>query len=81
MGPKIHGALVLSGERHGRAVSVRLESGSSEVSVAELCRAFEAKSKKLTVESGADGIRVARRKGAQGDWLCDLWLAERLADA
>lgn len=80
IGPKVHGALVLSGQRHGRAVSVRLESGSSEVSLGEASRAFEAKSKKLTVESSAEGIRVARRKGNQGDWLCDLWLAERLAE-
>ena len=38
VGPKIHGALVLSGERHGRPVSVRLGSGEvsarSEVTVA-----------------------------------------------
>ena len=37
VGPKIHGALVLSGERHGRPVSVRLGSGEvsprSEVTV------------------------------------------------
>ena len=37
MGPKIHGALVLSGERHGRQVSVRLGGGevrsTSEVTV------------------------------------------------
>ena len=37
--------------------------------------------KKLTVEGGADGILVARKGGEQADWLCDLWLAERLADA
>jgi hypothetical protein len=36
------------------------------------------------VESGAggDGITVERRRDSSGfDWLCDLWLAERLADA
>jgi hypothetical protein len=37
--------------------------------------------KKLTVEGGPEGILVARKGGAQADWLCDLWLAERLAAA
>jgi hypothetical protein len=37
--------------------------------------------KKLVVEGGAEGIVVTRKGGAQGDWLCDLWLAERLAAA
>ncbi len=113
VGPKIHGALVLSGERHGRAVSVRLGSGEvsarSEVTVRLATPEFKAKSrdgkvrpgddvpepfaaalrempnstrwKKLTVEGGPEGIVVARKGGAQADWLCDLWLAERLADA
>lgn len=113
VGPKIHGALVLSGERHGRPVSVRLGSGEvsphSEVAVRVASPAFKAKSrdgkvrpgddvpaalaaalrtmpnstrwKKLTVEGGPEGIVVARKGGAQADWLCDLWLAERLADA
>ena len=80
VGPKIHGALVLSGERHGRPVSVRLGDGSSEVTVGEPSRAFAAKSRKLKVESGSEGIVVARKGGDQADWLCDLWLAERLAD-
>jgi hypothetical protein len=32
--------------------------------------------------AGGDGITVERRKDSSGfDWLCDLWLAERLADA
>ena len=113
VGPKIHGALVLSGERHGRPVSVRLGSGEasphSEVTVRLATPEFKAKSrdgkvrpgdevpaafatalrgmpnstrwKKLTVEGGPEGIVVARKGGAQADWLCDLWLAERLADA
>jgi len=81
VGPKIHGTLVLSGERHGRPVSVRLGDGSSEVTVGEPSRAFAAKSRKLQVESGPEGIVVARKGGAQADWLCDLWLAEHLADA
>jgi hypothetical protein len=113
VGPKIHGALVLSGERHSRPVSVRLGSGEvsphSEVTVRLATPEFKAKSrdgkvrpgdevpppfatalrdmpnstrwKKLTVEGGPEGIVVARKGGAQADWLCDLWLAERLADA
>lgn len=109
MGPKIRGALVLSGERHGRAVSMRMGDGASEVTVRVAAPEFEAKSrdgkvrppedaaavaealravpnstrwKKLTVEGGPKGI-VVTRKGMteQGDALCDLWLAERLADS
>jgi hypothetical protein len=30
---------------------------------------------------GPEGIVVARKGGAQADWLCDLWLAERLAES
>lgn len=33
------------------------------------------------VEGGPDGLVVYRRSSREGDWLCDLWLAERLADA
>lgn len=113
VGPRVHGALVLSGERHGRQVSVRLGSGEvssrGEVTVRVAAPEFKAKSrdgrvrpgdrtpvaiaaalegvpnstrwKKLTVEGGPEGIVVTRKGGAQADWLCDLWLAERLADA
>jgi hypothetical protein len=113
VGPKIHGALVLSGERHGRQVSVRLGGGEvssrGEVTVRVETPEFKAKSrdgrvrpgdevpaaiaaalgdipnstrwKKLTVEGGPEGIIVARKGGTQADWLCDLWLAEHLADA
>ncbi|HEX2393288.1 MAG TPA: hypothetical protein VHI77_10250 [Solirubrobacterales bacterium] len=34
---------------------------------------------RLEVRGGPDGILVTRRKGEARDWLCDLWLAERLA--
>ena len=110
VGPKIHGALVLSGERHGRPVAVRLGSGEvsphSEVTIHVTTPEFKAKSrdgkvrpgeevpaaiaeslrsmpnstrwKKLTVEGGPKGVVVSRKGGAQADWLCDLWLAERL---
>jgi hypothetical protein len=113
VGPKIHGALVLSGARHGRQVTVRLGSGEvsphSEVTVRIAAPEFKAKSrdgrvrapdgtpgsiatalaavpnstrwKKLTVEGGPEGIVASRKGGGQADWLCDLWLAERLADA
>lgn len=115
VGPKIRGALELSGERHGRSVSVRLGSGevssTSEVTVGAAVPEFEAKSrdgrvrpakgaelpaaiaaaleavpnstrwKKLKVEGGPQGIVVSRKGGEQADWLCDLWLAERLAAA
>jgi hypothetical protein len=37
--------------------------------------------KKVTVEGGPEGIAVTRKGGEQADWLCDLWLAERLARA
>jgi len=112
VGPKIHGALVLSGERHGRQVTARLGSGEvspqSEVAVRIAAPEFKAKSrdgrvraadgtpdsiatalaaipnstrwKKLTIEGGPEGIVVSRKGGGQADWLCDLWLVERLAD-
>ncbi|HEV7770145.1 MAG TPA: hypothetical protein VGO66_05735 [Solirubrobacterales bacterium] len=35
--------------------------------------------KRLEVSGGPGGIVVVRKKGEQRDWLCDLWLAERLA--
>ena len=35
----------------------------------------------VEVSGGPDGIVVARKGGEPGDWLCDLWLAERLASA
>ncbi len=113
IGPTIHGALVLSGQRHGRSVSVRRDSGEvssrSEVTVRAPGPTFEAKSrdgrmrpadgapaaivvaleavpnstrwKRVEVEGGPEGVVVTRKDGEQGDWLCDLWLAERLASA
>jgi hypothetical protein len=70
------------GTRHGRQVSVRFggheDAGLSEVSIAVPCREFEAKSRRVEVRSGPDGLVLARRKAAPSDWLCDLWLAERL---
>jgi hypothetical protein len=37
--------------------------------------------KRLEVSGGLGGVTVTRRKGEQRDWLCDLWLAERIADS
>ncbi len=111
VGPTVRGALVLSGERHGRPVSIRLggeeRTGASEISVTAPAPEFSAKSrdgrvrpgdgapetvvaalkaipnstrwKKVTVVGSPEGIKVARKSGEQSDWLCDLWLAERLA--
>jgi hypothetical protein len=37
--------------------------------------------KGIELKAGGDGITVERRRDSGFDWLCDLWLAERLADA
>ncbi len=108
---RLRGWTVLSGERHGRQVAVRLggheDAGISEIYVGGAVPEFDARSrdgrvraqdgaptaieaalaavpnstrwKRLEVSGGAEGIVVTRRKGEQRDWLCDLWLAERLA--
>ena len=110
-GPRVRGALTLSGQRNGHPVTVRLggseKTGTSEVTIGAQAPAFEAKSrdgrvrpsngapegiaaalaevpnstrwKRVTVEGGPEGIVVTRKGGQQSDWLCDLWLAERLA--
>lgn len=80
VGPRIHGALVLSGERRGKRVSVRLGDKSSEVSVHEPCGEYAATSKRVGIKSGPEGITVTRKGGKPADWLCDLWLAECLAE-
>jgi hypothetical protein len=81
MGPAVHGVLGLEGERHGRRVSIRAGEGASTVTVREPCHEFSAASKKVKVKSGPEGIAIVRKGGAQAEWLCDLWLAERLAGA
>jgi hypothetical protein len=59
VGPKIHGALMLEGERHGRRVAVRVgatETGSrSEVTVAAATPEFKAKSRDGKVRP-AEGV-------------------------
>lgn len=93
MGPRIHGALVLKGERHGRPVTVRLggeeRTGASEVRVAAAAPPDidavmktlpdSPRWKRVEVKGGPEEIVVTRKGGEQSDWLCDLWLAERLA--
>ena len=113
MRSRLEGAVVLSGKRHGRDVSVRFESGVvrpvSEVAVAVEAPEFElevrdgrlraadgtpasvnaataelpasTKWQGVRVEGCPDGIVLQRKGNAQGEWLCDLWLAERLAEA
>jgi hypothetical protein len=80
---RLRGTTELSGERHGRRVRIRFggdeDAGHSEVEIAAPCNEFEAKSKRVEVRSGPEGIFVSRQKAGRGDWLCDLWLAERLA--
>jgi hypothetical protein len=82
---RLRGWTVLSGRRHGRPVMVRLggheDAGASEVIVGGEANEYEAKSKRLSVRSGPEGVVVTRKKGGPRDWLCDLWLAERLAAA
>jgi hypothetical protein len=79
---RLRGTTELSGERHGRRVAVRFggheDAGRSEVEIAAPCNAFEAKSKRVEVRSGPEGLLISRRKAAPNDWLCDLWVAERL---
>lgn len=80
---RLRGWTVLSGQRHGRPVVVRIggheDAGTTAVIVGEPSHEWEAKSKRVAVTSGPEGIVVTRRKGEGRDWLCDLWLAERLA--
>ncbi len=35
----------------------------------------------VSAAGGPDGVVVTRRGGKPSDWMCDLWLAERLAEA
>ena len=113
VGPKIRGALVVEGERHGRRVSVTMPGegvrSGSEVRLAgpSVPFGFRARNGRLKAEEGApeavgemlasmpnsvrwngmrgtadaSGIIVERMSGQAGDWLLDLWLAERLVGA
>jgi hypothetical protein len=79
---RLRGVTELSGERHGQQVTIRFggheDAGLSEIWIATPCREFEAKSKRVEVRGGPEGLLISRRKAKQGDWLCDLWVAERL---
>jgi hypothetical protein len=105
---RLRGPLILSGERHGRTVTVHQENGVSEVTVGRPVPVFEAKARDgrirparatptavrsalaeapnstrwngVGVSGGRDGVTVRRTKDLTF-WLCDLWLAERLAAA
>ena len=114
MGPRLRGALVMAGERHGRPVSVRMPSTGgvrtpSTVRLGAPPSAFEFKARDgrlkaadgapaavldvlarvpsstrwngVSGSGGGEWIEVARKSSKSGDWLLDLWLAERLADA
>ena len=116
MGPGMHGAVVLEGERHGRAVSVRMPAdegvrskcqirvGRSRRPSSSSARATGAsrpedgapRGRGRRAEGGAEldalerrareaaaptGSPSSARASGSGDWLLDLWLAERLADA
>lgn len=80
---RLRGVTELGGKRHGFQVKVRFggyeDAGMSEVTVDAPARPYEANSKRVVVHSGPAGIAISRRKAKPGDWLCDLWLAERLA--
>jgi len=88
---KLFGATVMTGERHGHRVEVRQEAGLSELTLHDSVPEVEGEPSKVLpglpaserwrnvkVHGGRDGI-VVDRKGDPGAWLCDLWLAERLA--
>lgn len=65
--------------RDGRLRAADGTPSSVNAATAEL--PASAKWQGVRVEGGPDGIVVQREGNAQGEWLCDLWLAERLADA
>jgi hypothetical protein len=88
---RLYGPTVMTGERHGRKVEVHQEEGVSEVSLKASVPELEGaptkvlpglpvsdRWKRVQVHCGSSGILV-QRKGDPGAWLCDLWLAERLA--
>ena len=110
----LDGAVVLEGERHGRAVTITLPPltglkprSETALSGATPDFALEARYQRLHAENGApaevegvlvklapserwtgvtarggpDGIGFVRKGDSGGEWLLDLWLAERLADA
>jgi hypothetical protein len=114
MGPRLRGALMLEGHRHGRLLVVRMPAegvrSTSYVGIAVSSSSeceFRSRDGRLVVAKDApeaaaaalgsvpastrwNGVRgevsegriaVSRKGSSSGDWLLDLWLAERLADA
>jgi hypothetical protein len=107
MESELVGAASYAGERHGRAVTLRL-SRETTTTIAGAFDSFEVKAKDqhrhaaasspatvaavvdalaastlwtgVTITGGPAGIVVERKRGTE-HWMCDLWLAERLADA
>jgi hypothetical protein len=84
----------LSGERHGRRVSVSIDARGSTTKVRtpveppafapDAIAGFADRGtddiwEPVTVEYEGDAITVRRRGHAGAAWLWDLWLAERLA--
>jgi hypothetical protein len=57
------------------------EGAPAEVAAALQAVPNSTRWKSLKVGGGPNGVVVTRKGGAQSDWLCDLWLAERLASA
>ena len=113
LGPRLRGATVMEGERHGRGVRVRMPAegvrSRSEVHVSARAPEFELRARDGRLKAGAaappevervlaeipnstrwngvkgsagaEGITIERKGVRTGDWLLDLWLAERLAVA
>jgi hypothetical protein len=65
---RLFGPTVMTGKRHGHKVAAVLSV---------LARSDRWNG--VNVHGGGAGI-VVDRKGDPGAWLCDLWLAERLAE-
>jgi hypothetical protein len=67
-------------EARSRDGRIRAADGAPEAIVATLKGVpSSVRWKRVEVAGGGAGIVVTRKKGEQRDWLCDLWLAERLA--
>lgn len=65
---------------HPRDGRVRPAEGPPDGIVAALEAVSSAvRWKRVEVQAGAERIVVTRKNAEQQDWLCDLWLAERLA--
>src|SRR5215211_2656886 len=104
---RLHGTLLMEGERHGRRVAVTQEGNLSTTAVHVPIPRFQAKARDGQIKASDDapeaiaaalsevpsstrwnGVKMrggggaieVERKGDPSAWLCDLWLAERLAE-